>query len=144
MKAAWGLGVGDLFCLCRCCRCAGLQPHEVLACRAVRPERAKTVDAQYDAPGLEGHLRAHEKRHQACGHVGRPGHREEPQFGAGPLAPGDGPAARRDSAARGHRVRSSAAFSPRARVASGRLRASRCEHGMLPPARTCKTPRTGT
>ena len=35
-------------------------------------------------------------------------------------------------------------FSPRARVASGRLRASRCEHGMLPPARTCKTPRTGT
>ena len=48
MKAAWGLGVGDLFCLCRCCRCAGLQPHEVLACRAVRPERAKTVDAQYD------------------------------------------------------------------------------------------------
>ena len=81
--------MGDLFCLRRCCRCAGLQPHEVLACRSVRPERAKTVDAQYDAPGLEGHLRAHEKRHQARGHVGRPGHRQEPQFGAGPLAPGD-------------------------------------------------------
>ena len=32
-------------------------------------------------------------------------HREEPQSGAGPLAPGDGPAAaRRDSAAQGHRV----------------------------------------
>ena len=104
VKEAWGLGVGDLFCLRHCCRCAGLRPHEVLARRALRPERAEIIDAQHDAPGLEGHLRAHEKRHQARGHVGRPGHREEPQSGAGPLAPGDGPAAGRDSAARGHRV----------------------------------------
>ena len=108
MQAAWGLGVGDLFCLRRCCRRAGLQPHEVPARRALRPERAETIDPQHDAPGLKGLLRAHEEQHKARGHVGRPGHREEPQFGAGPLARGDGQEARRDSAARGHRVRSSA------------------------------------
>ena len=44
MQAAWGLGVGDLFCL---------QPHEVPARRALRPERAKTIDAQHDAPTFE-------------------------------------------------------------------------------------------
>ena len=57
------VGVGDLF--------AGLRPQDVLARKAVRPERAKIVDAQHDAPGLAGHLRAHEKRHRARGHVGR-------------------------------------------------------------------------
>ena len=41
VKAAWGLGVGDLFCLRRCCRCAGLQPHEVPARGALQRERAK-------------------------------------------------------------------------------------------------------
>ena len=57
------VGVGDLF--------AGLRPQDVLARKAVRPERAKIVDAQHDAPGLAGHLRAHEKRHRARGHVQR-------------------------------------------------------------------------
>ena len=104
VKAAWGLGVDDFFCLRHCCRRAGLQPHEVPARKALRPERAQIIDAQHDAPSLAGHLRAHEGRHRARGHVGRPRHREEPQFGAGPLAPGDGPAAGRASAARGHRV----------------------------------------
>ena len=83
--------MSDLFCLRHCCRRAGLQPHEVLARKALRPERAKIIDAHYDAPGLAGHLRAHEGRHRESGHVGRPGQREEPQFGAGPLARGDGP-----------------------------------------------------
>ena len=100
--------MSDLFCLRHCCRRAGLPPHEVLARKALRPERAKIIDAHYDAPGLAGLLRAHEGRHRESGHVGRPGHREEPQFGAGPLARGDGPGAGRGSAARGHRVRSSA------------------------------------
>ena len=104
MKAAWGLGVDYLFCRRHCCRCAGLPPHEDFACRALRPERAKTVNLQYNPPGLKRLLQAHARRHQARGHVGRPGHREEPQFGAGPLARGDGLGARRHSAARGDRV----------------------------------------
>ena len=90
-----------------CAAVAGVQVFNLTKSLPVKPygqSGPKAIDAQHDAPGLEGHLRAHEGRHRARGHVGRPGHREEPQFGAGPLAPGDGPAARRDSAARGHRV----------------------------------------
>ena len=141
VQAAWGLGVGDLFCLRRCCRCAGLQPHEDFARRALRPERAATIDAQHDAHGLERDLRAHEEQHKARGHVGRPGHREEPQFGAGPLAPGDGEAAIRDSAARGHRVRSPggcgrSSSSPRVRMASGKRSALRSKIGSHQPPRT--------
>ena len=71
-----------------CAVVAGVQVFNLTkspARRALRPERAKTIDAQHDAPGLEGDLRADEGRRKARGHVGRAGH-QEGQFGAGPLA----------------------------------------------------------